>query len=84
MCFYTPRFSYGCPKLTVYGVAQGCGTGVHAVRGWGAGRVGIQGGYTGVGTGRGTIPGTTQLLGEGLRYSEAGPVGPAGAGVGGI
>ena len=37
-----------------------------------------QGGY-----GRGTIPGTTQLLGEGPTDSEAGPGGPAGAGVGG-
>ena len=51
LCSYTPRFSYRCPKLAVHGVAQGCSTGVHAVRegpggaDWVGTRVGIPGYY---------------------------------------
>ena len=79
MCSYTPRFSYGCPKLTV-----SCGTSVSWVhrRGWyrvRAGwvyRVGIQGGYTG------GVPSQVPTPSGGM-YSGAGPGSPTGAGVGG-
>ena len=53
------------------------------VRWWGAGRVGIPGGYQGGCTRVGNTGYPAMLLGEGPADSGAGPVGPVGAGVGG-
>ena len=87
MCSKTPRFSYDGPKTVICTCPAGtrtppAATSRGAVRGMGTGE------YTGwvyrVGTGRGTIPGTTQLpREEGLRQ-RSGPVAPAGGGVGGL
>ena len=81
--FYTPRFSYSVSKVTVRGVVQECSTGVHVVREGSAGRVGIQGGYTGWGT-RVAIPGTTPAPREEVLNQRSGPRKPQGAGVGGF
>ena len=84
--FYTPRFSYGVPETVI------CHCPRCSWHGWsvcmtswlsgGAGRVGIQGGYRGGYTGW-VIPVHQGPRPSGGDTSEAGPVGPAGAGVGG-